>query len=450
MRIRNKIHLFSTIFLFIILLLINGTIYYLFNKVTTEGELDRLTNQTETVAAALKEEQVDPRTLLPAFIPNDGMIRIINQDSKAVLIQAKTDELRKSEAKFQSSQSAYLREIGVASYAVVLIPIIWTNGEIVTLEVTESLAGVQANLEILRTILLLATLLAILPAFLSARVLSKLILRPIERLTATMEEIQRKKTFKHIELEDQSKDELHKMGTTFNNMVDILKENSEKQQSFVSNASHELRTPLTIIESYSSLLKRWGTKKPEVFDESVEAIHSEATRMGNLTEQLLILARNENDWDIDWKTIEMVSLCKEVAKSFQQAYNRKVNVVHELPEVSAAGDEQKLKQVLFILLDNAKKFSTREIDVIVGYDQGQPAITVKDYGIGIPKEDVARVFDRFFRIDKARSRKTGGSGLGLSIAKEIIDAHDGTIGLESEEGHGTSITIQLNKSIDFI
>ncbi|WP_408009277.1 ATP-binding protein [Pseudalkalibacillus sp. A8] len=450
MSIRNKIHLFSTIFLFIILLLINGTIYYFFNKVTTEGELDRLTNQTETIASALKEEQVAPRTLLPAFIPNDGMIRIINHDSKAVLTQAKTNELRKSEAKFQSSQSAEVHEIAGASYAVVSIPIIWTNGEIVTLEVTESLVGVQANLEILSTILLLATLLAILPAFLSARVLSDLILRPIERLTATMEEIQLKKTFKHIELEDQSKDELNKMGTTFNSMVDILQENSEKQQSFISNASHELRTPLTIIESYASLLKRWGTKKPEVFDESVEAIHSESIRMRNLTEQLLLLARNENDWNIDWKTVNLVVVCEEVAKSFRQAYERKVNVVYEQYEVWAAGDEQKLKQVLFILLDNAKKFSDREIDVIVRYDQGHPAITVKDYGIGIPKEDVAKVFDRFFRVDKARSRKTGGSGLGLSIAQEIIAAHEGTIDLDSEEGDGTSITIQLKKSFDFI
>ncbi|WP_221568442.1 HAMP domain-containing histidine kinase [Alkalihalobacillus sp. TS-13] len=446
MNIRKKIHLFSTIFLFIILLLINGTIYYLYNKVTTEGELDRLTNQTETIAAALKEQEIAPRTLLPAFIPTDGMIRIINQDSNPILAQAKTNELGKSEVIFQEAQTAEVREVGGKSYAVVAIPIIWTNGEVVSLEVTESMAGVQANLDILRTILLLATLLAILPAFLSARVLSELILRPIEKLTSTMEEIQRKKTFKHIELENQSKDELYKMGTTFNSMVDILQANSEKQQSFVSNASHELRTPLTIIESYASLLKRWGAKKPEVFDESVEAIHSESIRMRNLTEQLLLLARNDNDWEIDWQKVDLVALCKDGAKSFMQAYDQDVRVVHEQNVVLAAGDKQKLKQVLFILFDNAKKFSERDIDVVVGYENGQPSITVKDYGIGIPKEDVAKVFDRFFRVDKARSRKTGGSGLGLSIAKEIISAHEGLIELQSEEGVGTSVTILLKEA----
>ncbi|WP_261133449.1 HAMP domain-containing histidine kinase [Bacillus sp. Marseille-Q3570] len=446
MNIRKKIHLFSTIFLFIILLLINGTIYYLYNKVTTEGELDRLTHQTETIASALKEEEISPRTLLPAFIPNDGMIRIINQDSHPILAQAKTNELGKSEAIFQDAQTAEVREIAGESYSVVAIPIIWTNGEVVTLEVTESMAGVQANLDILRTILLLATVLAILPAFLSARVLSELILRPIEKLTSTMEEIQRKRTFKHIEVENQSKDELYKMGTTFNSMVDILQANSEKQQSFVSNASHELRTPLTIIESYASLLKRWGTKKPEVFDESVEAIHSESIRMRNLTEQLLLLARNDDDWEIDWQKVDLVELCKGGAKSFMQAYDRDVRVIHEQNVVFAAGDKQKLKQVLFILFDNAKKFSERDIDVVVEYETGRPSITVKDYGIGIPKEDVAKVFDRFFRVDKARSRKTGGSGLGLSIAKEIIAAHEGMIELESEEGVGTSVRILLKEA----
>ncbi len=414
---------------------------------TTEGELDRVTNQTETIAAALNRagNEIQPNKLLPAFIPNNGMIRIVYEDSKAILTQTKLNDLRNSPANYQSTQTAEVREYNGSSYAVATIPIIWTNGEIVSLEVTESMAGVQANLEVLRMILLLATLLAIIPAFLSARVLSRLILRPIEALISTMEEIQRKKTFKHIELDHTSNDELYKMGTTFNSMVDILQTNSEKQQSFVSNASHELRTPLTIIESYASLLKRWGTKKPEVFDESVEAIHSESIRMRNLTEQLLLLARSENEWDIDWKTLDLISLCKEAGKTFQQAYQREVNVINEQSNVLVTGDEQKLKQVLFILLDNAKKFSEREIDIIVSYEHEQPSLTIKDYGIGIPKEDVEMVFERFFRVDKARSRKTGGTGLGLSIAKEIIAAHEGTIALESEEGSGTSVTIRLKE-----
>ncbi|CJG86282.1 two-component system%2C sensor histidine kinase CovS/CsrS [Streptococcus pneumoniae] len=258
-----------------------------------------------------------------------------------------------------------------------------------------------------------------------------------------MEHIQDRGIFKKIPLENKSKDELHIMGTTFNKMIDLLHQNFEKQQQFVSDASHELRTPLTVIESYAKLLKRWGMKKQDVLEESVEAIYSEAVRMKGMTNQMLLLANSSAEWKLETKESDLVRLCKMTAEQLEKTYNRDFRVITEEEKIIVNIDEQKIKQVLVVLLDNAMKYSKDSIDMIVGIQKEKVFFSIQDYGMGIPKEDIQKVFDRFFRVDKARSRETGGTGLGLSIAKQIIDAHEGDIQLESEEGKWTKVTVNL-------
>ncbi|MFD2875173.1 histidine kinase dimerization/phospho-acceptor domain-containing protein [Paenibacillus rhizoplanae] len=131
-----------------------------------------------------------------------------------------------------------------------------------------------------------------------------------------MREIQRSGKFRRLPLEAHSKDELVEMGHTFNEMIGLLESNYVKQEKFVSDASHELRTPLTVIESYASLLKRRGRDHPELFDESVEAIHSEAVRMKEMTEQLLLLAKHPEQWDLELKVMDLEALARSSAKAF--------------------------------------------------------------------------------------------------------------------------------------
>ncbi|MGM7634361.1 ATP-binding protein [Bacillus sp. Hm123] len=448
MKIKNKIYLFSTVTLLIILLIINSSIYWLFAKVTTDGELDRLKQEALHITDGLNQEgveKIDPATLLQPYLPTNGMLRVIDADSRAIVTQeADGDEpMPRTKPHFERKATDGQFEAKGMEYGFVKVPVIWTDGRVMTLEVTESFARLQSNLKMLKNVLFLASLFVLIPAFFAGRMLSNLILRPVNSMIQTMEDIQVRGIFKKIPLEHQSKDELYKMGNTFNKMMDLLQQNFEKQQQFVSDASHELKTPLTVIESYAKLLKRWGTKKPDVLEESVEAIHSEAVRMKAMTNQMLLLANNSAEWNLNMQRMDLVSVCQTAADQLTNAYGRTFQLVSNEESVLVLADEQKIKQVLVVLLDNAMKYSSDAVEIDVGIDQEHVFFSVKDSGVGIPKEDLPQVFDRFFRVDKARSRDTGGTGLGLSIAKRIVDAHEGEIQLESEEGKWTKVTVLL-------
>ncbi|HDR4372945.1 TPA: HAMP domain-containing histidine kinase [Bacillus cereus] len=448
MKIKNKIYLFSTVWLLLILLLINSSIYFLFYKVTTNGELERLKREAIHIIEGMNAEsakEIDAVNLLQPYLPSNGMIRVINENSK-VMIRKEVDSTKPIPAvntKFERKESAGIYKKNGGQFAYIKIPIIWNDGKIVSLEMTERLDSLQDNLNMLKNVLVIASLFVLIPSFFAGRMLSKLILKPVNSLIQTMEHIQDRGIFKKISLEKTSKDELYKMGTTFNKMIDLLHQNFEKQQQFVSDASHELRTPLTVIESYSKLLKRWGMKKQDVLEESVEAIYSEAVRMKGMTNQMLLLANSSAEWKLETKESDLVRLCKMTAEQLEKTYNRDFRVITEEEKIIVNIDEQKIKQVLVVLLDNAMKYSKDSIDMIVGIQKEKVFFSIQDYGMGIPKEDIQKVFDRFFRVDKARSRETGGTGLGLSIAKQIIDAHEGDIQLESEEGKWTKVTVNL-------
>ena len=193
-------------------------------------------------------------------------------------------------------------------YAFKTIPIILQNGEVANLQVYNSIQMTVEDLAVLRFVLIIVTIIALIPVVLSSRILSNLITKPIISLIETMTDIRKSGQFKRIELEEGSKDELYEMRETFNHMIDLLETNFEKQDQFVANASHELRTPLTIIESYSSLLKRRGLNEPDLFHESIEAIHSESIRMKNMIEQLLLLAKHDAEWKIQKKSLTLVHM----------------------------------------------------------------------------------------------------------------------------------------------
>lgn len=443
MKISHKIQLFSTVWMLIIVLAINAAIYFLFLTMTQNSELDRVKLQAEAVAGAISQDENQPvnsSDLLRAYLPADGMIRIINKQSDQILAVSKNADYQNIlSPEFRSSESSEVVRAEGLSFAKAAVPVIWSNGEVVQLEVTENLENVNENMNVLKIVLAIASLLVLLPSFFAGRMLSRMILKPIHSLIGTMEEIEKKETFKKIDVIRHSKDELHQMTNTFNNMIDLLQTNFEKQQQFISDASHELKTPLTIIESYANLLKRWGTTKPEVMEESVEAIYSEAVRMKEMTGQLLQLAENDARMQLNKEKIDLVSLCQQSGRTIEQVYNRHIDFYFDQKELFIFADEQKMKQLLFILFDNAMKYSSKSITCTAERENGRVHLSIADQGIGIPAEDLQHVFDRFFRVDKARNRETGGTGLGLSIARKIVHAHGGEISIESTEGKGTAV-----------
>ena len=258
-----------------------------------------------------------------------------------------------------------------------------------------------------------------------------------------MEEIEKSGVPKKINIQNETRDELQTMASTFNRMIERLQESMARQSQFVSDASHELKTPLTVIKSYANLLRRHGLENKEMADEAIHAIHSEATRIQKMTETFLDLANLEQENVLEMNKVDLVSLSESILKQLKDVYKREITLRFEENPITIYADELKIKQVIIILLDNAIKYSNEQIEVFINRDSQHAKIRIKDYGIGIPKKEIENIFERFYRVDKARSRETGGSGLGLHIAKSIIKLHKGEIKINSKEGSGTTVELFL-------
>lgn len=222
----------------------------------------------------------------------------------------------------------------------------------------------------------------------------------------------------------------------------------EKQQQFIADASHELRTPLTAIMVNLERLFRHPDHTIEQESEKIMIGLQEAKRLNNLVSDLLTLARSDsNELQImkqRFRLDEVVQRCTQVFSEL--AVVREVSLQTDIEQpLEMVGDEERIHQLLVILLDNALKYTLQggNIHVICKREGQKVSISVQDTGIGIPKEDIPFVFDRFYRVDKMRSKTTDGTGLGLSIGKWIVEAHQGKIQVSSEAGAGTTVFVTL-------
>ncbi len=240
--------------------------------------------------------------------------------------------------------------------------------------------------------------------------------------------------------------ELKGLANAINEMLDRLDAAYQSQLRFVSDASHELRTPIAVIQGYANMLDRWGKQDAQTLQESIDAIKSEAASMQDLVEQLLFLARSDNDSiRLNTGLVDISSLAEEVlleTKMIDEAHIYDSSIASAL---TVFGDAQLIKQALRIFVDNAIKYTPagERIQIAAKRDGGNVALSVSDNGIGIPEQDLPHVFDRFFRSEQSRARKTGGTGLGLSIAKWIVDRHGGHVELLSRKEIGTRIVFLL-------
>jgi signal transduction histidine kinase len=281
-------------------------------------------------------------------------------------------------------------------------------------------------------------------------------LRPLAELTETAKNINRlvgkldlidaDGLETRISIESPQK-ELSGLAEAINDMLDRINESYNSQARFVSDASHELRTPIAVIQGYAVMLDRWGKNDETVLQESIEAIKSESRNMKDLIEQLLFLARGDNEtMHLSIEKLNISDVISEViheTELISPAHNITLNVEKG---VFINGDAQLIKQAIRILIDNSTKYTPTEesIKVTLITEGDKVKIAVSDNGIGIAAEDLPYIFDRFFRSDDSRTRKTGGSGLGLSIAKWIIERHGGAVEALSRKDIGTRITITLD------
>jgi signal transduction histidine kinase len=228
-------------------------------------------------------------------------------------------------------------------------------------------------------------------------------------------------------------------------MLDSLQGAYRAQQRFVADASHELRAPLTAIQGNLELLERQTNMPPEERRQAVSEAKHEAHRLARLVADLLALARADAGVPLRREPVELDRILMEsVADARHLTRGQKLEVGHLEPAV-VHGDPDRLKQLILILLDNAIKYTPPSGQVTASlHRNGQSVeVAVRDTGIGIPKEALPRVFDRFYRADPARTRDPGGTGLGLSIARWIAEQHSGAVTIKSSPGQGTTATAHL-------
>mgnify|MGYP003763547003 CR=1 FL=1 len=225
----------------------------------------------------------------------------------------------------------------------------------------------------------------------------------------------------------------------------------EAQKEFVANVSHELRTPLTTIKSYTETLLDGAVEDRDTAYRFLEVVEYETDRMTVLVQDLLELSKlDSRQIQLCKKQISLSALVEGCVQKYEIHMSKKKQKLYFIPpleEYQILGDPDRILQVLNNILSNAMKYSPEEAEITVSIEECRDHIQVKviDTGMGIPKEDIGKIFERFYRVDKARSRVMGGTGLGLAIAKEIMELHGGTIELESVYGEGSEVRLVFPK-----
>ncbi len=243
------------------------------------------------------------------------------------------------------------------------------------------------------------------------------------------------------------RDEIGKLTATINDMVRRLHESFAQVRQFSADASHELRTPLTVMRGEIEIALR-SPKTPEEYRNTLESSLEEILRMSTIIDNLLTLGKaDQGTLDVTFSEVNLKELVEELYEdSMILAEEKEIHVdLEAATPLVIVGDRFRLHQLFLNLVDNAIKYTPEggTVRLTTAREDGSAVFTVSDTGIGIPKDEQVKIFDRFYRIDKARSREKGGSGLGLSIAKRIAELHRGTIEVTSELGKGSTFTVKL-------
>lgn len=235
--------------------------------------------------------------------------------------------------------------------------------------------------------------------------------------------------------------------TVLHDITEQAKVDAERKE-FVANVSHELRTPLTTMRSYLEALADGAWQDAEIAPNFLEVTRTETERMIRLVNDLLQLSKMDStDYKLNKEWVNFVNFYHRIIDRFEMAKEKNVTFKRKLPDhaIFVEIDEDKMTQVLYNIISNALKYSPEggKVTFAINEEEDKIIVSISDQGVGIPKENIGKIFDRFYRVDKARTRKLGGTGLGLAIAKEMVNVHGGAIWVTSKEGKGTKISFSL-------
>lgn len=319
------------------------------------------------------------------------------------------------------------------------------NNEIIFLQFSKNLNKENEYWGIFTSIIFIINIFSLIITLGIGSKASKKMLLPIKNMTKTTKAISINALETRLNVSN-SHDELKQLAENFNEMLDRIQISYEIQNQFVSDASHELRTPIAVIKGYANMLYRWGKDDKSVLEESIIAIKGESENMQQLVEKLLFLARSDkNTQKLSKQEFYINQLVDEIIKETKLIDNHHEISTNINEETYIYADKKLLKQALRIFIDNSIKYtqSGGSIKLNSYVRKKNLIIEITDTGIGIFKEDLPYIFNRFYRCDKSRAKESGGTGLGLSIAKWIIGEHNGSIVVESKPEIGTTIRIGL-------
>jgi heavy metal sensor kinase len=332
---------------------------------------------------------------------------------------------------------------------VITMPVI-RNGKLANLvQVGTSKKVVVDTLKNLAIILWTAVPSVLLLTALIGRFIARRALKPVAKITQTAKDIGSGANLSQRIPVPEVKDEIGELALTFNSMMDRLESSFSQMRQFSSDASHELRTPLTVLKGQSELTLG-KERKPKEYQEVISSNLEEIQYMSKVLEDLFMLSKSdENQIALDYESVDLKLLIEEICRHAQIiASEKNIKIITAyIEKVQVYGDPVRLRQMIWNVIVNGIKYTQPDGEVTISLQEKKDIalITIQDNGIGISNSDLPLIFNRFYRVDKARSREEGGTGLGLSICKFIVDAHKGSIDIESTLGEGTKFKIKLPK-----
>lgn len=323
----------------------------------------------------------------------------------------------------------------------VLVPVFDGDKLIGVVQVATPSSPIDALLRWLLATLIGGTVLVGVTALMLSLWATRTIINPLRQLVGVAQQVGAGDLTARTHL--QTRNEIGTLGSAFDQMVAQLQTTFAVQRRFIADAAHELRTPLTAVGGQLDLLMMGAVSDPAQQRRSLQRMNGELERMGRLVDDLLTLSRLDARPTLRHEPVDLATLALDVAQGVRSLAPDHDLVVNAPAPVLVSGDADRLRQVLLNVLDNARKYTPphSHIRVTVARHAANAVVTIADTGVGIPAEDVPHIWDRFYRVDQARTRTSGGAGLGLAIVKGIVEAHGGTVALESAVGSGTTVTL---------
>ncbi|MBI2907390.1 MAG: HAMP domain-containing histidine kinase [Chloroflexi bacterium] len=460
MSIRLRLALWYTSVLVAVLVVFSSVLYLVMDVRLVNEADDAVAARAHHIAGAIRARPSASSGILHIELPSidafesPGVyVQVVEAPTRSVV--ARSASLGEQELPGKEEAYAAVARSGMGSFYTglvgdrrvrVYVQPLYVGEEIVGLvQVGQSYSEAYAFLDRLRLALLMTGVAAASLAGAVAWAVAGGALKPIAAITQTARAIALSRGFSRRLEDTGSRDELGQLGVTFNEMLASLEEAYAAQQRFLADASHELRAPLTAVQANLELLDKRGDELPEEERKALlGAASAEARRMGRLVHDLLSLARADAGQKLMLRPTQLDRLLLEVfGEARVLARGIKVSI-EDIDEVSLLADPDRIKQLILILVDNAIRYTpSGEVRLSLHKNGAMATVKVADTGIGIAKGDIPHIFERFYRTKEGRAHSSAGTGLGLAVAKWIVEQHGGEIAVESTLGKGSVLTVLL-------